>query len=129
LVIGYIEHLQNVNANEDYAVAVIHTSQTTTGHTRPPLLVKIFTVRCSAAAFNVDVPLSLGSRSVPCLSYQLLTTILYYTIWLIIYIGYVFYCFWLCIIVCLLYLIRIILCLRFIVFCCLRFILLRCTTV
>jgi hypothetical protein len=70
LVIGFIEHLQNVTTSNDYALTVLHTSQSLS-----PQSVTLFTNCCLVAASN-------GGRSPflwvpelsPDLSYQLLTT-------------------------------------------------------
>jgi hypothetical protein len=64
LVIGFIELLQLVTASKDYALTVLHTSQTTIGHTWSSHSVTVFISRCLIAASN-------DGRTVHGLRYQL----------------------------------------------------------
>jgi hypothetical protein len=56
-------------------LTVLHTSQIAIGHTRPSHCVTVFTRRCLVAAFNCGRSPSCGFRTVPGLSYQLLTVV------------------------------------------------------
>jgi hypothetical protein len=58
LVIGFIELLQFVTTNKDYAVTVLHISQISIGHNSLSYSVTIFTGM-------VAIPLPLGSQTIP----------------------------------------------------------------
>jgi hypothetical protein len=53
LAIGFTELLQLVTTSKDYALAVLHASQITIGHTMSSQPVIVITIRCSVAASNV----------------------------------------------------------------------------
>jgi hypothetical protein len=57
--------LQQVNTNKDYAVTVLHTSQTITGHTGSSQSVTILTSRCSVATSNGGCSPPSGFQSCP----------------------------------------------------------------
>jgi hypothetical protein len=72
LVIGFIELLQDVTASNYDNLTETHMSNitVTTAHKKA----SVFTSRFLVAASTGDIPLPLGSRNVPGLSYQLLTS-------------------------------------------------------
>jgi hypothetical protein len=73
LVIGFTELSELVTINKAYAVTVLHISQVTIGHARSSQSLAVFTSRCLLAASMAHVPIPLVSRTVPVMSYQLLT--------------------------------------------------------
>jgi hypothetical protein len=68
LVIGFIGLFNTAHG---------YTVQFTITHTDPSVHSHVSTSRCSVAAFYGNVPLPLRSRTITCLSYQLLTAIAY----------------------------------------------------
>jgi hypothetical protein len=73
LVIGFIEHLQNVTTNNYDSLTELHTAKgiVITAHTG----YSQFSLAVAWLQFSTtDVPLHLGSRCIPCLSYHLHTS-------------------------------------------------------
>jgi hypothetical protein len=73
LVIEFIKILQLLTTNKGYAVSVPHTSQITIGHSTFSQSVTFFISRYLVEAPTGGHSLALSSRTVPGLSYQLLT--------------------------------------------------------
>jgi hypothetical protein len=65
--------LENVTTNNYDSLTQLHTPKTIVNYSTHNVF-SVFTSRCFAAASTADVPLPLGSRTVPRLSYQLLTS-------------------------------------------------------
>jgi hypothetical protein len=65
LVIGFIEPLQIVTSNKDYALNLLYTFQITTGHARSPQSITVFTSLCLVAASNDGRFLSCGVLKFP----------------------------------------------------------------